>query len=135
MPEKIKKNLLGRTVVKKTSDDGKTVNRTVYGRDRQLVKTKTKIDSGKGKSVTTIKGNTIKNKSTGDLGGGVTKSKSKTMMNPATKTSVTKKTVSGPGVKKQRSVTVKKPGEKFTYAAMGIVSQGKAYRYQTKKNK
>jgi hypothetical protein len=57
------------------------------------------------------------------------------MMNPATKTSVTKKTASGPGMKKQRSVTVKKPGEKFTYAAMGIVSQGKAYRYQTKKNK
>ena len=135
MPEKIKKNLLGRTVVKKTSDDGKTVNRTVYGRDRQLVKTKTKIDSGKGKSVTTIKGNTIKNKSTGDLGGGVTKSKTKTMMNPATKTSVTKKTASGPGMKKQRSVVVKKPGEKFTYAAMGIVSQGKAYRYQKNKNK
>jgi len=135
MPEKIKKNLLGRTVVKKTSDDGKTVNRTVYGRDRQLVKTKTKIDSGKGKSVTTIKGNTIKNKSTGDLGGGVTKSKTKTMSNLANKTSVTKKTASGPGMKKQRSVTVKKPGEKFVTTGLGRVSQAKTYSYYTKKNK
>jgi hypothetical protein len=135
MPEKIKKNLLGRTVVKKTSDDGRTVNRTVYGRDRQLVKSKTKISSDKGKSVTTIKGNMIKNKSTGDLGGGVTRSKTKTMSNLANKTSVTKKTASGPGMKKQRSVVVKSPGERFTYANMGAVSQGKAYRYQAKKNK
>lgn len=134
MPEKIKKNLLGRTVIKTKADDG-SVSKSVYGRKNQLVKSKTKISSDKGKSVTTIKGNVIKNKSTGDLGGGVTKSKSKTYSNPASKTSVTKKTVSGPGMKKQRSVVVKKPGEKFTYAGMGAVSQGKAYRYQTKKNK
>lgn len=130
MPEKVRKNLLGRTVVKNTSDDG-SVNRTVYGRDRQLVKSTTKIGGKK----TTIKGNMIKTKSTGDFGGGATKKKTKTYSDPKTKTTVTKSTVSGPGMKKQRSVTMKKPGEKFTYANMGPVSQARAYNYQKKKLK
>jgi hypothetical protein len=135
MPEKIKKNLLGRTIVKSTSDDGRKVSREVYGRDGQLVKSKTKTVSDKGKSVTKVKGNMTKTRSTGDLGGGITRSKTKTMSNPATKTTVTKKTVNGPGIDKQRSVTVKKPGENFTHSNMGVVSQARAYRYQTKKNK
>ena len=132
MPEKIKKNLLGRTVMKSKFDDG-SVSRYVYDRKGEFVKSKSK--DGDGGGFTKIKGNTIKSKSVGGIGGGVTKIKSKKINNPATKTSVTKKTVSGPGMKKQRSVVVKSPGEKFTYANMGIVSQGKAYRYQAKKNK
>jgi hypothetical protein len=128
MPEKVRKNLLGRTVIKTKSDDG-SVSRTVYGRDRQLVKSTTKIGGNK----TTIKGNMVKTKSTGDLGGGATKKKTKAYTDPATKTTVTKSTVSGPGMKKQRSVTVKKPGEKFTYSNLGRVSQARAYGYQKKK--
>lgn len=128
MPEKVRKNLLGRTVIKTKSDDG-SVSRTVYGRDRQLVKSTTKIGGNK----TTIKGNMVKTKSTGDLGGGATKKKTKSYSDPKTKTTVTKSTVSGPGMKKQRSVTVKKPGEKFTYSNLGRVSQARAYGYQKKK--
>jgi hypothetical protein len=130
MPEKVKKNLLGRTVVKNTSADG-SVSRSVYGRDRQLVRSTTKIGGNK----TTIKGNTIKTKSTGDLGGGATKKKTKSYSDPKAKTTVTKSTVSGPGMKKQRSVTVKKPGEKFVTTGLGRVSQAKTYSYYTKKNK
>ena len=130
MPEKVRKNLLGRTVIKTKSDDG-SVNRTVYGRDRQLVKSTTKVGGNK----TTIKGNMIKTKSTGDLGGGATKKKTKTYTDPATKTTVTKKTVSGPGMKKQRSVVTKKPGEKFSYTNLGPVSQDRAFSYQKKKLK
>jgi hypothetical protein len=77
----------------------------------------------------------VKTKSTGDLGGGATKKKTKAYTDPATKTTVTKSTVSGPGMKKQRSVTMKKPGEKFTYANMGIASQARAFSYQKKKLK
>jgi hypothetical protein len=130
MPEKTRKNLFGRTVIKNTSGDG-SVNRTVYGRDRKMIKSTTKVGGNK----TTIKGNMIKTKSTGNLGDGATKKKTKTYTDPKTKTTVTKKTVSGPDMKKQRSVSVKKPGEKFTYANMGPVSQARAYNYQKKKLK
>jgi hypothetical protein len=133
MPEKVKKNILGRTVVKTKSDDG-SVSRSVYGRKGQLVKSKSKMNSDGNKSVTKIKGNTIKNKTTGDLGSGVTKKKTTTYSNPASKTSVTKQTLRGPGGS-QRSVTVKKPGEKFVTTGLGRVSQAKTYSYYTKKNK
>jgi hypothetical protein len=133
MPEKVRKNLLGRTVIKTKSDDG-SVNRTVYGRDRQLLKSSTKTSFGKGK--TKYKGDTMNIKTTGKhLGEGVTKKKMKIMTDPATKSTVTKKTVSGPGMKKERSVVTKKPGEKFSYTNLGPVSQARAFNYQKKKLK
>jgi len=131
MPEKFKKNLLGRTVIKSKFDDG-SVSRYVYDRKGEFVKSKSKDGDG---GFTKIKGNTIKSKSVGGIGGGATKIKSKKIKNPATNTSVTKKTVSGPGMKKQRSVTVKKPGEKFVTTGLGRVSQAKTYSYYKKKNK
>jgi hypothetical protein len=82
MPEKIKKNLLGRTVVKKSTQLGdKTINRrTVYGRDNQMIKNKSvSVDSNTGaKETRLIKGTTSKTKKVSTTPSGqrtVTKSK------------------------------------------------------------
>lgn len=142
MPEKIKKNLLGRTVVKKTFDMGgeRVKSRVVYDREGNVIKNRSVKTSSNGgntnRSVYSRKGDVSKVKKTvRGFDGSKTTRKSKTMTNPETKTSVTKQTYGSSGMKKQRSVTVKKPGETSTRTNMGALRQAAEFRRQIKKNK
>ena len=111
---------------------------------RQVTKTERYIgfeDKGtnarpaKVKTKTVRKGNTLKTRQ-------VIKQDGKRIVNKTKKyetgdTSVTKKTVRGnaPGLNKERSVTVKKPGEKFVTTGLGSVGQARTYNYHAKKLK
>jgi hypothetical protein len=139
MPEKIKKNLLGRTVVKKSTQLGdKTINRrTVYGRDNQMIKNKSvSVDSNTGaKETRFIKGTTSKTKKVSTTPSGqrtVTKSKTSFSGGPMVSKKTTKTGTFG---KKTRSVTTKKPGYSSVQTNMGALSQARTFRNQVKKNK
>ena len=141
MPEKIKKNLLGRTVVKNDTKYGdKSVSRrTVYGRDGKMIKSRTVGTNSKtGERETRL---------TSTKKGGYTKSK-KTSMTPSGEKMVVKKksaitagggqvmkqtTKTGAFGKKSRMVKSSRVGEKFTATNLGAVSQGRFYR--SEKNK
>jgi hypothetical protein len=103
---------------------------------REVTKTKTTVPSASGMGSTTIKSKTVrkgdemKRKSVVRSDNSVIRSK-KMETSKGAVTKMTTKTNAG----KRRSVTATKPGEKFTYANLGPVSQVRAFSYQKKKLK
>jgi uncharacterized protein with gpF-like domain len=118
MPDKIKRNILGREVTK---------SKTYIGPPGV-----SKSDKAKVKTKTVRKGDTTKTREVTKYGGKRTVEKTKNY--GVGGNSLTKKTVKSGG-KTDRSVEVKKPGETFTYANMGPASQARAYNFQKKKLK
>lgn len=140
MPEKIKKNLLGRTVTKTstTGDYGDVTKKVVRKSNGDFVRSRLKNTSSAMDGTRTLKRtenkNQIKDKIKYDYPAGKSDVVKRKISKSTAGTSVTKETRSG-AAGKTRSVTTRKPGQESTKTNMGPVKQARVFRREIKKNK